>query len=105
MASIDETRRRDIWVRRFLIMGYTLFILGGLFFGYIFYQTVKDMVAAYGSQPLPVLTLPNVSLSQLGPAPVEPALPTPTATPDTTDINAWERKGRVNLLVLGLDKR
>ncbi|MBI3943067.1 MAG: LCP family protein [Chloroflexi bacterium] len=105
MASIDEPRRRDDWVRRLLIIGYTLFILGGLFFGYVFYQTLKDVVAAYGSQPLPVLTLPNVSLSQLGPPPAEPALPTPTATPDMTDINTWIRKGRINLLVLGLDKR
>lgn len=65
---------------------FTIFIIGGIFCGYLFYSSVLEVVARAGLQ-----TFVNVPIFQ----PRESDLPVPD----------WGRKERVNILLLGVDQR
>ena len=90
-----------------------VFLLGGAYVGYLFYFTVKDAVA---SAELP--TLPYVDLSlPLGALPLTGNNDTPLVLPvvrggesGATGVTGvplpdYEQKERVNILLLGIDKR
>lgn len=78
--------------RLFLYIALVLFALGGLFSGYVFYGTVRALVA---EADIPLL--PNLNF-------FAPAPPT-EANSDLPQVPVWQRTERVNLLLLGADKR
>ncbi|MFN8483871.1 MAG: LCP family protein [Anaerolineae bacterium] len=97
-------------VKTLLAVAFACFVLGGLIFGYLFYTTVRD-VTAYYNLPAPVVAQP---LPAQGPAgrPAAPGAPTPTIAPPPPQAPApnlsaapvWDRKGRVNILLMGTDE-
>ncbi len=78
--------------RLFLYIALALFVLGGLLSGYVFYDTVRALVA---EADIPLL--PNLNFF----APAPPA----QAGSDLPQVPVWQRTERVNLLLLGADKR
>ncbi len=78
-------RRRVVW-SVFL----AIFIVGGLFFGYLFYASVRDIVA-YAELPFLIAGPPNAA------HPDDPAQQGPITERRLTD--------RVNILFLGIDRR
>lgn len=78
--------------RLFLYIALALFALGGLFSGYVFYGTVRALVA---EADIPLL--PNLNF-------FAPAPPAQTGS-DLSQAPVWQRTERVNLLLLGADKR
>ncbi len=85
-------RRPSPLISLFLTVLFIAFLVGGGYSGYLFYITVKDVVAHAQFPSIPNLRLPAVSRSE-GP-PVE-----------RRDLPNWERKERVNILLLGVDRR
>lgn len=77
--------------RAILSIALALFVIGGLFSGYVFYSTVRALVAEANFSPLPNLNL-------FAPAP-------PQGSTDAPDVPVWHRTERVNILLLGADKR
>jgi len=88
-----------------LVLG---FLVGGAYFGYIFYVTVKNVVARADLPALPYidLTLPVLN-------PVAQSYPNPRAAtnPDASTgltgeaLPNWEESERINILLMGVDKR
>lgn len=78
--------------RLFLYIALVLFALGGLFSGYVFYGTVRALVAGAD-----IPFLPNLNFF----APAPPA----ETNSDLPQVPVWQRTERVNLLLLGADKR
>jgi LCP family protein required for cell wall assembly len=74
-----------------------VFLAGGIYTGYLFYVTVKDVVAHAQLPSIPTLRLPYVQIPIIAPS-QPPAVPRPNV-PD------WEKKERVTILVLGIDER
>lgn len=66
---------------------YTVFLVGGCYFGYLFYATVKDIVA---HTQIPYL--PNLPVIE-------------RIDRRAVDLPDWEKGERVNVLLLGIDKR
>jgi len=88
-------RRPFPWFKLLLSILFVAFLSGGIYCGYLLYVTVKDMVAHSQLPSLAQASLPPIvreerksNISTAG----EPL-------PD------WERKERVNILILGLDQR
>ncbi len=77
--------------RAILSIALALFIVGGLFSGYVFYSTVRALVAEASFSPLPNLNL-------FAPAPSQGDTGVPA-------VPVWQRTERVNILLLGADKR
>jgi LCP family protein required for cell wall assembly len=75
-----------------LYIALALFVLGGLLSGYVFYGTVRALVA---EADIPLL--PNLNF-------FAPAPPTQAGS-DLPQVPVWQRTERVNLLLLGADKR
>lgn len=97
MAHYGGYRRTPLWIRLLYGLFFIIFVSGGLYFGYLFYQTVKELVA-YIPMP-PPLQLPNITL---------PGAPEQTGAPGTNQpaqVPEWNRQGRVNILLLGTDER
>lgn len=96
---------RPGWVTPLLAVLFGLFVLGGLYFGYLFYQTVRD-VTAYYSLPEPVIVPTRPAPSGVAraavPTPTPPPPPT-VAPPSSASGPVWNRKGRVNILLMGTD--
>ncbi len=90
-----------------------IFLLGGVYIGYLFYFTVKDAVAStkLPSVPYVDLSLPLAALPLTGDENISLTLPVirggeAGATSITgVPLPDYERKERVNILLLGIDKR
>ncbi|HID62434.1 MAG TPA: LytR family transcriptional regulator [Anaerolineae bacterium] len=95
-----RTRRRGsyIWLRLFLSLIFVLFLAGGVYSGSLFYFTVKDIVAHAQIPSLPNLQLPIPAISSGSEGGGEAVVP-------RVDLPVWEKKERVNILLLGIDKR
>jgi LCP family protein required for cell wall assembly len=76
-----------------------ILILGGIYFGYFFYITVRELVA---HAELPVLS--SVDLPSLPIAGQQPERKTNIATGGER-LPDWQKKERVNILLLGIDER
>lgn len=104
-APVASPPDRPGWVTPLLAALFGLFVLGGLYFGYLFYQTVRDVTAFYR------LPEPVVVPTRLAPAgAAQAAIPAPTLPPPPTVAPVspasgpvWNRKGRVNILLMGTD--
>ncbi len=96
-------------VKTLLAVAFVCFVFGGLIFGYLFYTTVRD-VTAYYNMPAPVTAPPLPQPSQSGRP--SASAPTPTIAPPPPQAPApnlgaapvWDRKGRVNILLMGTDE-
>ena len=98
------------WFSRLLVVLLTLaFLVGGGYSGYIFYVTVKDVVAHAELPTMPYidLTLPVVSNSggKDYPNPRAATNPQPVTGLTGESLPDWEEQERVNILLLGIDKR
>jgi len=96
-----RTRRRRgtrIGFRLFLSLIFVLFLAGGVYSGSLFYFTVKDIVAHAQIPSLPNLHLPIPAISGGGEGSGEEVVP-------RVDLPDWEKKERVTILLLGVDKR
>jgi LCP family protein required for cell wall assembly len=96
-----RTRRRRgtrIGFRLFLSLIFVLFLAGGVYSGSLFYFTVKDIVAHAQIPSLPNLHLPIPAISGGGEGSGQEVVP-------RIDLPDWEKKERVTILLLGVDKR
>jgi LCP family protein required for cell wall assembly len=95
-----RTRRRGsyIWFRLLLSLIFVLFLVGGVYSGSLFYFTVKDIVAHAQIPSLPNLHLPIPAISGGSEGGGEAVAP-------RIDLPDWEKKERVTILVLGIDRR
>jgi len=84
------------------------FLIGGGYSGYIFYFTVKDVVAHAELPTLPYIDLTLPVLSPAGndhPNPRAANNPQPVTGLTGNVLPNWEESERVNILLLGIDKR
>jgi LCP family protein required for cell wall assembly len=95
-----RTRRRGpyILLRLFLSLIFVLFLAGGVYSGSLFYFTVKDIVAHAQIPSLPNLHLPIPAISGGGEGSGGEVV-------QRVDLPDWEKKERVTVLLLGVDKR
>jgi len=84
--------------RLFLSLIFVLFLAGGVYSGSLFYFTVKDIVAHAQIPSLPNLHLPIPAISGGSEGSGEEVMP-------RADLPEWEKKERVTILLLGVDKR
>jgi LCP family protein required for cell wall assembly len=113
-------RRRGsppLWLRLFISLFLAIFLAGGLYSGYLFYATVREIVARTELPALPEIRLPEVNLPEAS-AEGEGSEPPPQA-PEMTPIVgsaagqvAWASlptplpaSDRINILLLGIDRR
>ena len=92
---------------------FVLFMAGGLVSGLFFYQTARELVISsklfsLDPPPLPPLTSPFVpNPANAAPSNNDPANTTPNNASTTVQQNkvVWDKKERVNFLLLGVDRR
>jgi LCP family protein required for cell wall assembly len=105
----DPRRHHISWLSGLLIALLTLgFLFGGGYSGYIFYVTVKDVVAHSELPTMPYidLTLPVLNPSNKDyPNPRAASNPQPVTGLSGEALPDWEQRERVNILLLGIDKR
>ena len=93
--SRKSNNHRSSWSRLLLGTLSVFLIIGGLYFGYLFYIAVRELVAHAQLSPLP-----NVNL-----------LPIPGQERQSNIATSgellpdWQKKERVNILLLGIDQR
>ena len=80
------------WLQVILSFLYVAFLAGGIYFGYLFYATVREVVTQ--TQPTPPPKSSAVSEGEEMEWSEEVVVPP-----------KWERKERMNILLLGLDQR
>ena len=113
--------RPPLWLRVSISLFLVIFILGGLYSGYLFYATVRQIVARAELPAVPVIHLPSLSQPEVAAEemPVEP-LPIAEMSESTpVPVDAGESVvsapqvappvittgDRINLLLLGIDRR
>lgn len=109
---------KQIFIPPFIVNGLVVglviaFLLGGAYIGYLFYFTVKNAVASTKLPALPYvdLSLPLAALPISGNEDIPTILPLvrggDTGATGVTGVPLpnYERKERVNILLLGIDKR
>jgi LCP family protein required for cell wall assembly len=100
-----RTRGTSAWPSLLLGFFMVAFLCGFAYSGYLLYMWSRSVVA--GAPQLPSLPLPRLGL----PAIVRPSVPVlPAATPEPETgffslLAPWEKKERLNLLLLGDDRR
>jgi LCP family protein required for cell wall assembly len=94
------------WAKTLFSIFYAIFLVGGLVFGYLFYSTIKEIVA-YVPLSAP-LALPQNGAGTGGTL-SDPVAPSgqPNARLEAPPVpdQEWDRPGRVNILLLGVDQR
>jgi LCP family protein required for cell wall assembly len=112
-----------LWLRLFIGFFLVIFILGGLYSGYLFYTTVRAIVAQTDLPALPVVQFPSLHVSEaaaegeaeaveeLAPVPDLPDM-TPIAgslglayEPPARGPSSAAAEERINVLLLGIDRR
>jgi LCP family protein required for cell wall assembly len=104
-----------LWLRMFIGLFLVIFLVGGLYSGYLFYATVRAIVAQTELPALPVIQLPAIRLpeasaeGQLADAPPQMPEMTPVAGQDQLSFAppppAPVEGDRINVLLLGIDRR
>jgi LCP family protein required for cell wall assembly len=131
--SITITQNQDIprkrgqpplWLRASISLFLVIFLFGGLYCGYLFYATIREIVAQAELPAIPVIQLPSIGLPEAvaeeqseGAGPV-PQLPQATSaamagSDAAKDIQIAPAlppvpkadEGRINVLLLGIDRR
>jgi LCP family protein required for cell wall assembly len=105
-----------VWLRIFIGFFLIVFLAGGLYSGYLFYATVRQIVARTELPAIPVVQLPRVNLPQAAAEEevVEPAPQMPEMTPVASSSGELAyappppppvKSDRINVLLLGIDRR
>jgi LCP family protein required for cell wall assembly len=106
-----------LWLRLFIGFFLVVFLAGGLYSGYLFYATVREIVAKTELPAIPVIQLPSINLPQAAAEEqVVETLPEPKLPEMTPVIGAGELAyeppqpvvttgDRINILLLGIDRR
>ena len=111
--------RSSVWLRLLFIFMFLVLILGGAYAGYLFYATVRQIVANADLPALPVLTLPEIDLPQVVAEDEEPLQPLPqmpemtpiagasnlSFVPPAAPVAPPETGERINVLLVGIDRR
>jgi len=91
------------WTKTIFSLLFVAFVAGGLYFGYIFYTTLKE-VFAYVPLPAPLI-FSGSGGGSTGGQPGSPSNPVPAPDTPPEQWPEWDRHGRVNILLLGVDER
>lgn len=86
-------RGLPLWTQFLLSLLFIMFLLGGLYASYLFYSTVRDVIAYTQLPSLPNLRLPEPGKKRAGEKII------------LAEVPIWEGKERINILLLGLDRR
>jgi LCP family protein required for cell wall assembly len=118
--------RPPLWLRAFIVVFLVIFLIGGLYSGYLFYATIRQIVAQTDLPPLPIFQLPSINLPEVEAeesadvSEPPPQLPQPQMTPvvgagiyqeaQVAPTAAAEPvllldENRINVLLLGIDRR
>jgi LCP family protein required for cell wall assembly len=104
-----------VWLRALISVFLMVFLAGGLYSGYLFYATIREIVAQTELPAIPVIQLPSIHLPEA--AAEEDSAPTPilpkmTPIPDSENVLSYEpppapvtNGERINVLLLGIDRR
>ncbi|MBN1137472.1 MAG: LCP family protein [Anaerolineae bacterium] len=105
-----------LWLRLSIAIFLIVFIAGSLYSGYLFYATIREIVARAELPALPILQLPSFNLS--GAAASEtidetpPELPDEILNPAVAENLEYQpppaptiESDRINILLLGIDRR
>jgi len=106
---------RSAWWHVFIVIFLFLFLIAGCSFGFLFYGTIRELVAELNLPALPVLQLPafSRSLASGSRASNEPLPQLPDMTSEAgSPVLSYapppapsEGGGRINILLLGIDRR
>ena len=110
-----KRRRPPLWLRLFIGCSLALFLLGGLYSGYLVYATIRETVARAELPAMPIVDLPSFKLAETlveenaaepvpqmpGMTPVARAAEVVYAPPPASIVTV----DRVNVLLLGVDRR
>ena len=113
-----ERSQPPLWLRVSISLFLIVFLAGGLYCGYLFYATIREIVAQADLPAMPVLQLPSIRLPEASAdedpavAPL-PQLPEMTAVVDTSGLSyqppapvpVLTSGERINVLLLGIDRR
>ncbi len=108
--------RPPLWIRFFVGMFLAIFMIGGFYSSYLFYATVREIVAQADLPVLPVVQLPSIRLPEaqaeaegVEPLPQMGVLVTPQIGPAQIayepPLTAPADDPRINVLLLGIDRR
>jgi LCP family protein required for cell wall assembly len=101
-------RRGSLFSYLFTALFIIIFLAGGGYLGFVFFTTVKDVVAHSELPTLPYvdLTLPVVNtVDKNYPNPRAASNPQPVTSLAGDELPDWEEAERVNILLLGIDQR
>jgi len=105
-----------LWLKMLIGVFLVVFVAGGLYSGYLFYATVREIVAGTDLPALPVIQLPSINLPRAQ-ADEEEVAPLPEMGMQTPVVGAGEMAynppaapavaegERTNILLLGIDRR
>ncbi len=104
-----------VWLRIFVGFFLLVFLLGGLYSGYLFYATIRQIVAQTDLPAIPVIQLPSLKLPEAsaGEEVIEPLPQMGEVTPEAGvgELSYVPPPGpqivgdRINVLLLGIDRR
>jgi len=105
------------WLKVLIGLFLVVFVIGGLYSGYLFYVTVRDIVANADLPAIPVVQLPSIRAPEAvaeeeieEPEP-PPVLPEMTAVPGQAElvyqppVAPASAEERINILLVGIDRR
>ncbi|MEJ2209665.1 MAG: LCP family protein [Anaerolineae bacterium] len=118
--NVSENRSQPpAWLRILIGVFLLIFVAGGLYSGYLFYATVREIVARADLPSLPVVQLPSIRLPEAAADQEEEGLEPLPQMPEMTPVDggvalSYEPPAaaptpaddqRINILLLGIDRR
>lgn len=108
--------RPPLWLRITISLFLVAFLLGGLYSGYLFYATIREIVARTDLPAVPVIQLPSLNqpevVAEEEVAEPLPQLPDMTPVAEEGELVIYappplqiEKGERINVLLLGIDRR
>ncbi len=115
-TAYEERSQPRWWLRVLIGVLLTIFIFGGLYSGYLFYATVREIVGGADLPALPVIQLPSINLGRAQADEDEvvtlPEMGIQTPVVGAGDMSYVPPAGpvttegkRTNILLLGIDRR
>jgi LCP family protein required for cell wall assembly len=113
----EERNQPPLWLRIFIGFFLIVFLVGGCYSGFLFYATVREIVARTDLPALPVIQFPSIPLPEAAAEEEEPVARTPQM-PEMTPVVGMDgldyqppesapiiADDRTNVLLLGIDRR
>ena len=111
----QKRSRPPVWLQLLIGLFLVVFLIGGFYSSYLFYATVREIVARTDLPALPVVQLPSLRLpeAQAGGDELEPLPEMGMIAPEVTPGGLVSESpaapppddGRINVLLLGIDRR